>query len=66
MHTMTAPAHAGLRIARPNRLSWRTIVTAFRVMRERAALARMDDHELADVGLTREDVLREAARPFWQ
>lgn len=31
----------------------------------RQALARMDDRLLADVGLTREQARREAAKPFW-
>lgn len=31
----------------------------------RQVLARMDDRLLADVGLTREQALREAAKPFW-
>jgi len=33
--------------------------------RARQALARMDDRLLADVGLTRDQALREAAKPFW-
>jgi uncharacterized protein YjiS (DUF1127 family) len=31
----------------------------------RQALARMDVRLLADIGLTREQALREAAKPFW-
>jgi uncharacterized protein YjiS (DUF1127 family) len=31
----------------------------------RQALARMDARLLADIGLTREQALREAAKPFW-
>ena len=34
-------------------------------MNERAALARMSDEELADIGVTREEAAREAARPIW-
>ena len=33
---------------------------------ERQALANFEDHRLEDVGLTREDVAREIAKPFWQ
>ncbi|WP_372839081.1 DUF1127 domain-containing protein [Phaeovulum sp.] len=33
--------------------------------RSRAALARLDDHLLADIGLTRADAIREKSRPFW-
>jgi uncharacterized protein YjiS (DUF1127 family) len=29
-------------------------------------LARLSDHQLADVGLSRSDVEREAAKPFWR
>ncbi|MBW6506786.1 MAG: DUF1127 domain-containing protein [Rhodobacteraceae bacterium] len=32
----------------------------------RAALARLDDHLLADIGLERGYADREASRPFWQ
>jgi uncharacterized protein YjiS (DUF1127 family) len=34
--------------------------------RSRAALARLDDHLLADIGLDRAYADREASRPFWQ
>jgi uncharacterized protein YjiS (DUF1127 family) len=33
---------------------------------ERQALANFDDHRLDDIGLTREDVAREIAKPFWR
>ena len=33
---------------------------------ERAHLAAMEDHRLADAGLSRDDARREAAKPFWQ
>lgn len=33
---------------------------------QRHALARMDDHTLADVGLTRIDVAAELRKGFWQ
>lgn len=33
--------------------------------RSRAALSRLDDHLLADIGLSREYADREASRPFW-
>ena len=32
----------------------------------RARLRDLDDRMLADVGLTREDALHEASKPFWQ
>jgi uncharacterized protein YjiS (DUF1127 family) len=37
----------------------------WRIRRERQQLLEMSDHMLQDVGLTREQVLQEAARPFW-
>jgi uncharacterized protein YjiS (DUF1127 family) len=33
--------------------------------KDRAELARMSDERLRDIGLSRADVLKEAARPFW-
>lgn len=33
--------------------------------RSRRALERLDDAALRDIGLTREQALREASRPFW-
>ncbi len=35
-------------------------------MRERQALARLSDHELRDILLTRVDVQNELAKPFWR
>jgi len=34
--------------------------------RDRVVLARLDDRMLADIGLTRGEVLREIAKPFWR
>jgi uncharacterized protein YjiS (DUF1127 family) len=33
--------------------------------RQRRALLSLDDHMLKDIGLSRADAAREAARPFW-
>lgn len=33
--------------------------------RQRRALARLDDARLDDLGLTRQEALREARRPLW-
>ena len=33
---------------------------------QRAALARMDERMLKDIGITRSEALQEARRPFWQ
>jgi uncharacterized protein YjiS (DUF1127 family) len=37
-----------------------------RRMRERQAFARLDYRELRDIGLSRWDVERELAKPFWR
>ena len=34
--------------------------------RERRHLLAMSDHMLKDIGLSRADIEREAAKPFWQ
>jgi uncharacterized protein YjiS (DUF1127 family) len=34
--------------------------------RQRLALARLDDHLLEDIGLTREAAWSECNRPFWE
>jgi len=34
--------------------------------RGRAVLAQMSDRDLRDIGLTRADVARESAKPFWR
>lgn len=40
-------------------LLWRNL------MRERQHLRSLDDHALRDIGISRQDVDREASRPFW-
>ena len=49
-HLWRASQNAGWRLAR---------------QRTRRALAQLDDRMLADVGITREQALREAEKPFW-
>jgi uncharacterized protein YjiS (DUF1127 family) len=34
--------------------------------RERRALTELSDHALRDIGISRADACREAARPFWR
>lgn len=34
--------------------------------RDRRMLAQLDAHMLRDIGITREDALREARKPFWR
>lgn len=33
--------------------------------RQRSILRQLDEHLLRDIGLSREEALREAAKPFW-
>lgn len=42
------------------------LVSWYRVSQERAALREMPNERLADLGLTKRDVEREAQLPFWQ
>jgi uncharacterized protein YjiS (DUF1127 family) len=43
----------------------REITFALTALRQRQHLARIDSAALADIGLTRDDALSEAARPLW-
>ena len=36
------------------------------VLRQRRQLATLSNKQLADIGITREQALIEAARPFWE
>lgn len=62
MYTLLSalPASLGLpRLRLPSMARW------WRIRRERRQLLELDDHMLRDVGLTRAQARREAARPFW-
>ncbi len=48
-----------------NRTSRRRLMSYLSLYRQRKALANLDDHLLRDLGLTREEALREADRPLW-
>ena len=65
MTMITDFAPTRVRATRPTRGLWQTIVTAVEVMRERSKLARMEEHELADIGLDRVAAAKEAGRPLW-
>ncbi|MCY4470868.1 MAG: DUF1127 domain-containing protein [Thiotrichales bacterium] len=43
-----------------------TLRTWNRRARTRRHLLTLNDHLLADIGLSRTDAIREASRPFWQ
>lgn len=42
------------------------LLAAYDRYQQRLALAELDDALLRDVGLTRDDVRRECAQPFWR
>jgi uncharacterized protein YjiS (DUF1127 family) len=42
------------------------ISRAFECARQRRALSGLSDEMLRDLGLTRDDVARESAKPFWR
>ena len=44
---------------------FRLISTAWKITRERRALANLDDRMLADMGISSDSAAHEAARPFW-
>ena len=44
----------------------RTLRQWWRRARERRQLARFDDRDLRDIGLTRADAAGELAKPFWR
>lgn len=66
------PRIAPPRIVLP-RIAWPRFVRSLlppirrwrRIARARRALRGMNDHMLRDIGVSREDALAEAARPFW-
>ena len=66
-------AHRGATLHQRN--SWRPVAAPWRLLQgwaerraQRHALLALADHKhlLDDIGLTRAQVMREAARPFWQ
>ena len=44
----------------------RTLVLWHARAGQRRVLARMDERQLKDIGVTRDQVLREIAKPFWR
>jgi uncharacterized protein YjiS (DUF1127 family) len=44
---------------------WRWYARCSARSRERQALAQLDDDALKDIGVTRQQAIAEAARPFW-
>ena len=48
------------------KFDWGNVWQAFERQRQRRALLRLDDHMLKDIGISRCDAEREAAKPFWR
>jgi len=69
LQTTLGLAQAATRPPRRN-TALRNVLGLLRRWRERAysrrQLCELDDHILRDIGLTRDEVLREAARRFWR
>lgn len=64
-HETTVNAPSAPAFARLGVRLWAWLAAAAERHRQRRSLAALNDHQLADIGLTREDARREAARPFW-
>ncbi|MCV6586020.1 MAG: DUF1127 domain-containing protein [Marinibacterium sp.] len=58
-------AHVTFHAARRARKKHASLAELFALWRQRQHLRRLDDDALADIGLTRQDAEREAARPVW-
>ena len=52
-----------------HRLTWQQLEPVVKLWlrrsRTRRSLAALNDYELRDIGLTREDARREISKPFW-
>jgi uncharacterized protein YjiS (DUF1127 family) len=67
-HTLPADLLAALKrwVVKPVGRAMGNVLKWQERAQERHALKRMDDRMLKDMGLTRADVFRETAKPFWQ
>ncbi|WP_417249999.1 DUF1127 domain-containing protein [Celeribacter sp.] len=65
MLAMTFSRSRGARLAPSFSAIVERILCARSLARQRAALTRLDDAMLADIGLTREQAMAEATRPVW-
>jgi len=45
--------------------AWRRFFHILELRRQRYALLELDDHQLKDIGISREQALREANKSFW-
>lgn len=61
----TFTCSAGDFASTPDRYAFQQIRSWFECHRQRRALSRLDDRLLRDIGVTRAEAAREAAKPFW-
>ena len=50
----------------PIATAWVLFATWLERIRQRDALAGLNDHQLRDIGITRVEAVREAEKPFWR
>ncbi|NVK29864.1 MAG: DUF1127 domain-containing protein [Gammaproteobacteria bacterium] len=63
--TQTTQTILTLKLYRHTRIIVQKVSFVLQVRRQRKQLLGLSDHQLKDIGLNREDVVREAGRPFW-
>jgi uncharacterized protein YjiS (DUF1127 family) len=62
----TTPSPVRMRhLSRPLQSMWRRIRRMLECRRQRRALLELDEHLLADIGVSREQAKREAGKPYW-
>jgi len=64
-HSAWRPARARTPIQRVA-AAWRVVSRWIERVRQRDALAALDDHQLRDIGITRAEAAREWEKPFWR
>ena len=66
MNVIALPRRSAVTVSAPQpRTLFAWVAKAFTIARERQELKHLDAHLLRDIGLSQEDVDREAARPMW-
>lgn len=60
-----ALSHSAVRSSASRRSLQQRLMDLIALRRQRVALANLDDTQLADIGLTRQEADQEAVRPIW-